>query len=93
MVSKAFKGQGGNRKYEGNKREEVIRWEEPGGREPEAYVQRLGLNFSGPYPQAPFQRSWAWWPGSSVCSQRRAPVSFQESDLVLFRLGMLQQWG
>lgn len=30
LVSKAFKGQGGNRKYEGNKREEVIRWEEPG---------------------------------------------------------------
>lgn len=39
MVSKAFKGQGGNRKYEGNKREEVIRWEERGGREPEAYAQ------------------------------------------------------
>lgn len=29
LVSKAFKGQGGNRKYEGNKREEMIRGEEP----------------------------------------------------------------
>lgn len=60
-VSKTFKRQGESRKYEGNKREEVIRGRSGRGRAPEDYT-------GGGLGSLSLSR-WACWPGSGMYAE------------------------